>query len=316
VEYVCQNCGCALAQSLAGVRDPLTGESFGIYTCYGCGLGHTVPQPDDLKSYYPPGYYGNRHGPAERHCIRRRLRLVAAAMGGKGRTGRLLDVGCGDGAFPLAALRAGWEVVGTELEPRLAQEAGLDVRESIAQAADRAPVDCITLWHSLEHMRDIRETLAQAAKLLKPDGRMIIAVPDRGGFQARFFKRWWLHLDVPRHLYHFDKVSLCACLQQAGFSVRQYRHQEFEYDLLGWAQSALNVLFANANVFLNQLTGRRPGPGPFTRAASFILGSVLLVFSLPAVALGTMCGRGGALVAVAALRHGGGAAGKEGGRVL
>ena len=237
------------------VRDPLTNEIFSIEQCIRCGLGHTLPQPVELGNYYIAGYYGNRHGFTARHCSRRRLCFVNSAITG-GKFGRLLDIGCGDGSFLLEARIAGWEVMGTELNPVLARELGLDVKENLAQLGNGERFDCITMWHTLEHMRDIPSTLKRVAALLDTNGKLIVAVPDWGGVQAAIFRERWLHLDVPRHLYHFDHDSLKYCLESAGLSLERQWHHEFEYDLLGWSQSALNWLMTVPNVFFDILTGK------------------------------------------------------------
>jgi SAM-dependent methyltransferase len=225
-------------------------------------------------------------------------------MGAKA-DGRLLDVGCGDGTFLMAAQQKGWTVVGTEMNPHVARSNGLDVRDTIEDVSDRAPFDCITLWHSLEHMRDPRSMLSGLLRLLKSNGRLIIAVPDAGGLQAKMFGRKWFHLDVPRHLYHFDADSLTHLLQSSGYSVRRQWHQELEYDLLGWSQSTLNLLFALPNVFFYCLTGklgqacRRVGSGLQTMSLS--LGTMLSGLLIPAVGIGTLLRHGGTLVVAAGL---------------
>ena len=295
----CIVCGGALEAHFPEVRDPLTGETFSVVSCTQCNLGQTTPQPDDLGRYYGPRYYGNRHGLTLRHCISRRLGFINAALpDGEGR--RLLDIGCADGSFLLEARQAGWDVTGTELDPLTARQAGLDVRGEISELREGAPFDCITMWHTLEHMRDIPRMLTNVAGLLKPEGRLIIAVPDFGGMQAQLFGPKWLHVDVPRHLYHFTAGSLRHALANAGFSVQRTWHQEFEYDLLGWSQSALNYLMSEPNVFFDALTGKQGKTGGFARLCACLLGALLTLLSLPALALGTLLGRGGSLIVVAA----------------
>ena len=295
----CDACGGALKVRFPVVNDPQTREDFAIAACERCGLGHTTPQPEDLKPYYGSTYHGGRHGFTARYCMRRRLRLVTAAAGEAVENGRLLDVGCGDGAFLLAAQARGWSVVGTEMNPALARAAGLDVRETIDETLALAPFDCITLWHSLEHMRNPRATLQSLARLLVPGGLLIVAVPDAGGLQARLFGAHWFHLDVPRHLYHFNQRSLKHLLESAGFAIIRRWHQEFEYDLLGWSQSALNLLMPEPNIFFNRLTGRDTEAVKSLAAASYALGFTLSALALPANAVGTLSRRGGTLIVAA-----------------
>jgi len=294
----CSVCGARLELFWPEVRDPLTGDIFSIQRCVCCGLGHTVPQPLDIERYYQGSYYGKRHGFTSRYCVERRLRWVAVSSPhGTGK--KLLDVGCGDGSFLLAARKDGWEVTGTEINPSPARDAGLDVKESVEQLPPSASFDCVTMWHTLEHMRDIPSVLSAIARLVKPGGALMVAVPDFGGLQARVFGPRWLHADVPRHLYHFDAAALSHCLGTAGFSVRRRWHQEFEYDLLGWSQGFLNLLMSQPNVFFDTLRGRRGNAGRFTRAYGFFLGVLFSLASLPALALGTVSGRGGTLVMMA-----------------
>jgi SAM-dependent methyltransferase len=294
----CHVCGGALRTRFRAVRDPLTSEAFAVAECESCGLGHTVAPADDLARYYGDSYHGGRHGLTAALCAWRRLLLVnRAAGGGAGR--RLLDVGCGDGTFLLAARRKGWAVTGTELNPRLARAAGLDVRATLDDARAQAPFDCVTLWHSLEHMADPAGLLKSLSELLAPDGVLLIAVPDGGGLQARVFGPNWFHLDAPRHLYHFDRRSLTYLLRSAGFVTTRLRHQEFEYDLLGWSQSVLNTLMPTPNVFFNLLTGRASGGGPARAAANCLLGLLFSALALPLTFVGALLRRGGTLVAVA-----------------
>ena len=293
----CNVCGNRLISRFPRILDPITNKSFAIHKCSRCGLGHTVPQPKKLSHYYGSAYYGNRHGFTSMYCTCRRLSFLASAMdAGPGR--RLLDVGCGDGSFLLGAKNAGWEVTGTEIDPKSAQSLDLDVKESIDQLSDASLFDCITMWHSLEHMHNIKNTLSKLSQMLKPNGKLIVAVPDNGGLQSNFFRHKWIHLDVPRHLYHFDAASLSFCLENAGFELQNQWHQELEYDLIGWSQSALNCFFP-PNIFFDYLTGKAKNHNILLKISNFVLGLMITSISLPAVVGGTLLNRGGTLISVA-----------------
>ena len=301
----CNACGGALKSRFPAVLDPQTGERFSILACVACGLGHTTPQPADLQPYYGSTYHGGRHGFTSGLCVRRRLRLLASVAGDARNGRRLLDIGCGDGAFLLAAMEEGWSVAGTEMNPAPARARGIDpVHESIEEARAQAPFDCITLWHSLEHMRDPHATLSSIACMLAPGGLLFVAVPDAGGLQARLFGASWFHLDVPRHLYHFGARSLKGLLDTVGFAPLRQWHQEFEYDLLGWSQSALNLLMPAPNIFFKSLTGRHTEAVRTQVAASYTLGIMLSALALPATLLGTLSRRGGTLIVAARWKRG------------
>ena len=226
------------------------------------------------------------------------LRKTCGAGGGK----KLLDIGCGEGTFLLKARAERWSAFGTELKPEAARAAGLEVWESLEEAAKAAPYDCITLWHSLEHVTDPVATVRLARDLMHPDGKLTIAVPDAGGLQARVFGAQWLHLDVPRHVHHFTQRSLAKLLEAAGFKATETWHQEFEYDFLGWTQSALNKVLPEPNVLFSLLTGRRSNGNAWQKLVSIVGAAFLSVPALLAVAAGTALGRGGTLVMAAQIQ--------------
>ena len=294
LQQTCFLCAGQLQPYLARVNDHVTGEHFGILRCSQCAIGVTDPQPQDLAPYYR-AYYGERHGFTAAFRAKQRLGLVRRKT--KGRTGRtLLDVGCGEGTFLLVAREEGWIPSGTEMNPDPARSLGLEVLAELAAFEGTREFDCITMWHSLEHLHNPLETFHSIHRLLKPDGWLFVAVPDAGGWQARSFGQDWLHLDVPRHLYHYGRRSLRLLHERAGFQVREERHQEFEYDVLGWSQSALNSMLPTRNLFFRQLTGKAQGTPSVERAANWLLGPALSVLALPSTWLGAAFKRGGTLI--------------------
>jgi SAM-dependent methyltransferase len=297
----CQACGGPLRVRFAAVRDAQTRAVFSILECARCGLGHTAPRPKDLAKYYR-GYHGGRHGMTASYCARRRLRILRQVAAGA--PGHLLDIGCGDGTFLLAAHAAGWSVVGTEMNTGPARQAGLEVYPNISDMHSRAPFDAITLWHTFEHLTGLRATLEDIRRLLSANGVLIIAVPNAGGLQAGIFGSQWFHLDVPRHLYHFTRSSLVNLLQSEGFLPSREWHQEFEYDLLGWSQSALNLLApGRPNLFFDLLRGFQPPIGKLASAAAWLSGALLMALTILLVPVGTLIRRGGTLI-ISARPHG------------
>lgn len=111
----CRVCGDPLRPHLPVVRDSRTGEVFSIRKCPRCGLGYTLPAPSDMSKYYRD-YYGGRHGFTGSFCTRRRMRILQK-LAGHARAKRLLDIGCGEGTFLLAAKANGWCVAGAEMNP-------------------------------------------------------------------------------------------------------------------------------------------------------------------------------------------------------
>jgi SAM-dependent methyltransferase len=287
----CNVCGAGLEPLFERVRDAQSDETFSIVRCSRCGLGHTSPQPDDLAPYYGEKYYGGRHSFTQRHCMARNLRLLQRAMrGSEGK--KLLDVGCGDGSYLALAREHGFVVSGTELGDN-AQPAsrGIEARQTVDDWLDRAPFDVVTMWHSLEHFRDVRGALASVSRVLRPGGVLVVAVPDFGGLQARAFGPYWFHLDVPRHLFHFDRGALETLLRATDFDAFAWRHHESEQDVFGWMQSALNRALPQPNVLFQVLTGKPREASLPVLGASLAGGALLAPLAIPAALTSTALGR-------------------------
>jgi SAM-dependent methyltransferase len=220
-------------------------------------------------------------------------------MAGPGQGRRLLDVGCGDGTFLRAARDNGWKPLGTELNPDPARRLGFEVFSSLDECASRGPFSCVTLWHSLEHMSDPQAVIAKIRRLVANDGVVFIAVPDFDGLQSRAFRASWLHLDVPRHLYHFTATSLDRVLSQTEFTPVAHWHQEFEYDLIGWLQSALNAVLPTPNVLFDFLARKKSRGTLLDKIVSGAAVPFVSFVSLPLVWLGTLARSGGTLLVAA-----------------
>ncbi len=289
----CDVCGGDMVLRLPRVVDPQTREAFAIAVCQTCDLGQTVPTPADPGRYYGASYFGGRHGITERICMRRRLRFLNSA----GKPGRLLDFGCGDGGFLLAAEAAGWRVQGVETNPDIARARGLDILSRLDELVDE--FDAITLWHSLEHVLAPGRVLSALSSHLKPGGYLLVAVPNRASWQSRLFGAHWFHLDVPRHLSHFTPSALRFALEREGLEVVESWNLEVEIDWFGWPQSLLNMIMPTPNVLFDTVTGRPAKHSRAEVAGNLLLGGVLALASAPLVPLAALA-RSGAVHVMAA----------------
>ena len=255
---LCKSCGGKTLFFDLLVRDPLSSKRYTILKCKKCGLGHTFPIDSELNGIYPNGYYGNRHGFTETYCVKRRIGRVLFIEPEKKDKKHLLDIGCGNGAFiQNIRKRLGWSVAGTEINSIMSNENDVNIGRCIEEVKNVGPFDYVTMWHTLEHMKVLNQILMEIANVLRKDGKIIIALPNNNSLQASFFKNKWLHLDVPRHRFHFDDMSLEKLLNKNGFEILYKWYQELEYDLLGWIQSALNTVFLDQNLFFRLLQGQQ-----------------------------------------------------------
>lgn len=125
--------------------------------------------------------------------------------------GKVLDIGCGIGDF--LAYRPG--TVGVDVNPRLVaycRDRGLDAHE---MPIDRLPFedaafDGAVLDNVLEHIAEPQPLLAEARRVLRPDGTLLVGVPGRRGYAAD-----------PDHKVFYDAEGLDAVMAAAGFARRR-----------------------------------------------------------------------------------------------
>ncbi len=138
--------------------------------------------------------------------------------------GRLLDIGCGDGAFLRLMRGLGWTVHGVEPDPKAASVArvqGIDVIESPIERA-RLPADAfdaITMSHVIEHAPDPIAVFVAARRALKPGGTLFLFTPNAESWGHAMFGRAWYPLEPPRHLHVFRSKNLMMCAERAGLQV-------------------------------------------------------------------------------------------------
>jgi 2-polyprenyl-3-methyl-5-hydroxy-6-metoxy-1,4-benzoquinol methylase len=123
----------------------------------------------------------------------------------------LLDVGCGTGDFLVKAKKSNWIITGVEpmtSARKIAKEkTSHKILKDISELNSNK-YDVITLWHVLEHVPNLTEYISQLKQLLKPDGTLLIAVPNYRSYDAKYYGKFWAAYDVPRHLWHFSKKAI------------------------------------------------------------------------------------------------------------
>jgi len=177
---------------------------------------------EELAQHYTPDYYQLLQ--ASSNDDHERWRRHAKSLQKYKRSGDILDLGCGSGAF-LRALKAdgvNWHLHGVEISPQSARQAAettgaeVFVGDVLAAPFPPASFDAITAFDVLEHLHDPRETLRKITEWLRPGGIFYVFLPNIDSIERRVFRSYWFGLELPRHLYHFSPKSLRSLAERAG----------------------------------------------------------------------------------------------------
>ncbi len=245
-----------------------------------------------MDRYYPEAYYGSGSrkfsGIVEFLTVlgsklraKHILKEIAKAKSGE-RTIKVLDVGCGRANLLRYLKDLGCECYGTERSkfPVESQTAGIKIfKGSVADAGFKDGFfDAVVIWHVLEHLHEPLSTLDEIARITRKEGIIAVAVPNFSSLQSVWFKSDWFHLDLPRHLYHFNTDNLCQALKQKGYSIHSVSTNSLEQNIFGFVQSFLNRLkfLGKPNEFY-KLIQKRSGLKQYLKLILWLIIAVLIL---------------------------------------
>ena len=256
----CETCDAGLT------RTALLYEGRRYLRCSDCGARRVGALPDaaDTLNRYQ-AHYPRRFPPACMTPARRRMLASAVArLHDLAGPGRLLDVGCGGGHLVAAARAAGWRALGADISHAACVVAGASA--PIVQAgAENLPfragaLDAVALVNVLDHTRQPRAVVREAARALRPGGVLVVRVPN-GTFHASATRAlgrlgpWvrWHGLDTypVLHLFAYGPSALCRLVEDGDFEVVSVQNSD-----LGGPPLARVLATAVAST-VRALSGRR-----------------------------------------------------------
>lgn len=203
--------------------------------CDNCNFQFTNPRPSEteIAKYYQSDDYishsdqanspiGYLYKLARTYALASKRKLINTIA--KDKKGRLLDYGCGTGYFLNTMKENGWKTYG--LEPNDKARSIAQTKTTVEAHLDQLNLknkkfDIITLWHVLEHVHHINDTIKILKTLLKEKGKIIIAVPNIESYEQDVFQENWAAYDVPRHLYHFSKDTMNTLMLKHGLKIKR-----------------------------------------------------------------------------------------------
>jgi 2-polyprenyl-3-methyl-5-hydroxy-6-metoxy-1,4-benzoquinol methylase len=238
---------------------------YSLYRCTECGLFFINPQPTEreiAEHYQSHKYYSFRGTvPAWKKMFYKTfyskkanpfLELVFFPLLPLPRStkimlgGRFLDVGCGAGSFLALMKYFNMDCHGVEpgkFDEQFAKENNLKIKNCTLLEANFPDnyFDVITLNHVFEHVSNPAETLRELHRILKPGGTLILAVPQSDCIAYKIFGRYWVQLDIPRHLFTFSKKTIKEYAKKTEFKIEKMRYNSTSFQFLGsflyWANN-------------------------------------------------------------------------------
>lgn len=216
---------------------------FSIVECKDCRFKFTNPRPENenIGNYYKSSDYishsdtkkgivSKLYHLVRNYTLQNKLKIINKHVS----RGTILDYGCGTGSFLSVCKKNGWNVFGFEPDRDAAKIASqrdvlvFDNSNELRNQNLTTGFDVITLWHVLEHVTELNDTLSFLKNNLKKDGILIVALPNYKSYDAQMYKEYWAAYDVPRHLYHFDQISINNLLTKHGFLLKETKPMRFD----------------------------------------------------------------------------------------
>lgn len=198
----------------------------------------TSPVPNNLERYYASEDYishtdsktslfDKTYQFVKNYTLQKKLKLINSF---NTEEKSILDIGAGTGDFLKVCEKGGWRINGVEPSEKardFAKNKNINLVEDISKIDDKQ-FDVITLWHVLEHIPNLTEYVQQLKSLLKPNGFLIIAVPNYKSFDSEHYKEFWAAYDVPRHLWHFSKTAISKIFSFVEIKVEKILPMKFD----------------------------------------------------------------------------------------
>jgi 2-polyprenyl-3-methyl-5-hydroxy-6-metoxy-1,4-benzoquinol methylase len=215
-------------------------EAFDLYHDETMDMLVTFPQPslENLGKYYESVDYIS-HTDSKRSlfekayhfiksiALKNKLELINSLQPAKG---RILDIGAGTGDFLAVAKINGWQTIGVEPSDKAR---AIALKKEVSFVEDTAELesqsfDAISMWHVLEHVPNLDNQIKELKRLLKPNGSLIVAVPNFKSFDAKYYGAFWAAYDVPIHFWHFSKKAIKALFKKEQMELEKVIPMKFD----------------------------------------------------------------------------------------
>lgn len=238
----CPSCGNSVFTNHLSAKDyTYSKKEFHLVKCTKCTLVFTNPRPNEAsigKYYDNPEYVSHSdtnkgllfllYGIVKRQALAQKRKMLESLTATK----TILDYGAGSGDFSAELADSNWDVTAFEPDTNARNKIlEKSSRVHLSDTIESIPTESksvIALWHVLEHVHRLKETIEQFQRILEVNGHLVIAVPNYNSKDAEHYETDWAAFDVPRHLYHFDFTSMKTLIENQGFELKEIKPMWFD----------------------------------------------------------------------------------------
>ena len=161
----------------------------------------------------------------------------------KGDIKKIYEIGCGPCFFLNQFNQKGWKCTGVERDKQYIKKLSKYNKKINFITIDKFMKTKkkiegkILMWHSLEHIEKPHKFLNYLSKISKINTELMFAVPNINSYQLKLFGKYWIHLDPPRHINHFNIKTLKIFLEKKSFKVIKNQNFFPALDFMGFVGS-------------------------------------------------------------------------------
>jgi len=164
----------------------------------------------------------------------------------------ILDVGSGSGELIEALYSLGYKnVEGADpFIPKNLNINGLNiVKAYVTNLNENKKYDLIMLHHSFEHMANPEEVLKKIKNLLNENGQCIIRIPVCDSYSYELYKKDWVQLDAPRHVFLHTNKSMEILSKSTGMKIDKIENDSNSFQFIGSEQYKRGISLSSANSY-------------------------------------------------------------------
>ncbi|MDO9087402.1 MAG: class I SAM-dependent methyltransferase [Anaerolineaceae bacterium] len=197
--------------------------NFQLFECKNCKLVTLDPKltDDEFEKYYPNDYLSfplsietekNLFKKIDRQFgVNKRVNRILKK---EKKSGKILDIGCATGIFLNEMKNKGWDCYGVEPNNFAANYGkeyfDLNIINKPFEQTNflNSFFDVVTMWDVLEHVENPDLVAKELYRILKPDGLLVVSMPNSDSIECKIFGKYWAGWDIPRHNNIFDSKNI------------------------------------------------------------------------------------------------------------